>query len=349
MRDTKLTIFNAIQRGTSSKTSALAKRFSLTRQAVHRHLKALVREGKILRMGGSLKNSYYALNSPEVLKRIWKGQDRYFKKSYDVAGLEEDRVFQEIKSQPSFLTSLDEAAWRILQYSFTEMLNNAIDHSASRRVLVSLAVNPEKVAFEIRDLGVGVFENICAQKHLGSEMEAIQDVLKGKQTTMPSRHSGEGIFFTSKAVDRFILESHKKRLLVDNLLEDVFVEDVRFRKGTRVACEIDIKTSRRLDEIFNRYTNEDFQFQKSQVKIVLFQEGEAYVSRSQAKRLLHALEEFREIVLDFSGVTTIGQGFADEIFRVFQSQHPEIIIQPVHCHENVQFMINRAKSFSQTD
>ncbi len=326
------------------RTSFLAQRFSLTRQAVHRHLRALALEGKILRLGSSPKTSFYLINSPEVLKKLWKGEERHFKKTYQAAGLEEDRVFHEIRSQPSLFSPLDDEALRILQYAFTEMLNNAIDHSGSPRIIVSLTVNPQTVSFEIRDHGIGVFKNISSRKKLNSEMEAIQDILKGKQTTMPSHHSGEGIFFTSKVVDRFVLESHRKRLTVDNLGEDTFVEDVRFRKGTAVSCHLDVKTSRRLEDVFHRYTNEEFQFQKSQVKVLLFQEGEAYISRSQAKRLLHSLEHFREIVLDFSGVATVGQGFADEIFRVFQSQHPDVVITPVHCHENVQFMINRAKA-----
>jgi hypothetical protein len=41
------------------------------------------------------------------------------------------------------------------------------------------------------------------------------------------------------------------------------------------------------------------------------------ISRSQAKRLLARIELFKIVLFDFSGVETIGQAFADEIFRVF--------------------------------
>ncbi|MFZ5475538.1 MAG: STAS-like domain-containing protein [Myxococcota bacterium] len=38
--------------------------------------------------------------------------------------------------------------------------------------------------------------------------------------------------------------------------------------------------------------------------------GGEFVSRSEARRLLHGLERFREVVLDFAGVPGVGQGFA---------------------------------------
>jgi hypothetical protein len=46
-------------------------------------------------------------------------------------------------------------------------------------------------------------------------------------------------------------------------------------------------------------------------------EGESLMSRSQARRLMNRFDRFSEVVLDFTGVNFIGQGFADEIFRVF--------------------------------
>jgi ERCC4-type nuclease len=58
-------------------------------------------------------------------------------------------------------------------------------------------------------------------------MEAIQDILKGKTTTMPKSHSGQGIFFTSKSGDLFILDSFGYQVIVDNKIPDVFVKTVK--------------------------------------------------------------------------------------------------------------------------
>ena len=65
------------------------------------------------------------------------------------------------------------------------------------------------------------------------QQEALQELSKGKLTTLPKGHTGEGIFFTSKVADRFELESGRTRWLVDNVREDVAVGQVPFRRGTR--------------------------------------------------------------------------------------------------------------------
>jgi hypothetical protein len=68
------------------------------------------------------------------------------------------------------------------------------------------------------------------------------------------------------------------------------------------------------------------------------------VSRSQAKRLLARVELFETVMFDFTGVATIGQAFADEIFRVFANQHPNIELTPTHANSDVKRMIARARS-----
>ena len=59
--------------------------------------------------------------------------------------------------------------------------------------------------------------------------------------------------------------------------------------------------------------------------------NENLISRSQAKRLLARLEKFKIVMLDFEDVATIGRAFADEIFRVFTNNHPEIQCDPNKC------------------
>jgi hypothetical protein len=55
-------------------------------------------------------------------------------------------------------------------------------------------------------------------------------------------------------------------------------------------------------------------------------------------------DRFRIVVLDFKGVDAVGQSFADEVFRVFVSKHPELEIVPVNANEQVARMINRAQA-----
>ena len=71
---------------------------------------------------------------------------------------------------------------------------------------------------------------------------------------------------------------------------------------------------------------------------------EDLITRSQAKRVLSRFDRFREVVLDFKGVTSIGQAFADEIFRVYKQTHPEVIVVTINTTPDVDKMISREKS-----
>ncbi|MBN1282624.1 MAG: DUF4325 domain-containing protein [Proteobacteria bacterium] len=322
-------------------SAELMKRFNVSRQAVHRHLQVFLKDSTIIRQGSSRRTTFYIVNTPRARIRA-AAKAKSFKKRIRAKGSSEDHVLADLQSQEGLLAGLSESALENLQYSFTEMLNNAIDHSGSIFIDTEVLTDGGMFSFTVRDMGVGVFANIMNKLKLASEMEAIEDLLKGKQSTDPARHSGEGIFFTSKIADRFVLESHAKRLIVDNRLGDIFLEDIRFLKGTRVICEIDASSKRKLADVFAEYTSEEFKFDRTRVTVKLFESGESYVSRSQAKRLLHSLERFREVVLDFSGVASVGQAFADEIFRVFHAEHPGIRIEPINMSKNVEFMVRRA-------
>ena len=63
------------------------------------------------------------------------------------------------------------------------------------------------------------------------------------------------------------------------------------------------------------------------------------VARSQARRVLKRLDEFQEVIFDFNGIEFMGRGFADEVFRVFQEEHPEIKITPLHASTSMLAMI----------
>ena len=222
------------------------------------------------------------------------------------------------------------------------MLNNAIEHSHSRDIAVVLNRQQNSLRFEIVDRGIGIFNNIKAKRHLHNNFEAIQDLLKGKQTTAPREHSGEGIFFTSKAADVLTIQSSGKKLIFNNLVGDVFIRDIGLAKGTKVVFSIALKSKRNLQHIFKNFSGEAYGFTKTSVGVKLYELGSEFISRSQARRILSGLDKFKHITLDFKSVRTVGQGFADEVFRVWQRNHPGITIQPKNMNENVNFMIKRA-------
>ena len=105
-------------------------------------------------------------------------------------------------------------------------------------------------------------------------------------------------------------------------------------------------TSRTTKKIFDAYSSgEEYGFNKTVVPVSLARYGEEQlVSRSQAKRLLSRVEVFKEVIFDFSGVNSIGQAFADEIFRVFKNSHPEIALYWIRADSAVKRMIERART-----
>jgi hypothetical protein len=206
-----------------------------------------------------------------------------------------------------------------------------------------MAVGPVDLGCTLRDRGVGLFESIRSKCGLGDETEALRDLLKGKRTTLPERHSGEGIFFSSKAADRIAFRSHRIRLVLDNKKDNTLVERRPHIEGTRVHFELARRSKRDLNEIFERHApaKYDFSFERTRVRVALH--AEEFVSRSEARRLLSRLGEFREAILDFKGVERIGQGFADEIFRVFPRRHPDTEIRAVNAIPEVDAMIQHVR------
>ncbi|MBQ9019747.1 DUF4325 domain-containing protein [Candidatus Saccharibacteria bacterium] len=257
----------------------------------------------------------------------------------------EDEVWRKIRQSAGFVEHVPEKAEGILQFAFTEMLNNAIDHSKSGVGHVKLWREGEEVKFIVRDKGVGVFRNVMAKRGLADETAAIQELVKGKVTTAPKWHSGEGIFWTSKIADRFELASYGWRLLVDNELGDYAIEKLDAGLlGTEVRFVIGADTEKSLHELFGRFAlnRENYSFDTTLIPVKLFETGEVWISRSQAKRVLEGLDKYKRIVFDFKGIELVGQAFADEIFRVFRRNHPEVVLEPINMNEAVRMMVERA-------
>lgn len=300
----------------------------LTRQAIHRHLRAMVAEGKLYPEGAGRGARYVARRTETTMRRR-------------CAGLDESSFYRQLVAALPELAALPPRAENIMHYAFTELVNNAIDHSRAEEVECTVRLVDRGVEVAIVDRGIGVFENVRAALGLATHVEALAELSKGKTTTDPARHSGQGIFFASKAVDLFDLESGATRWIVDNRRGDQAVGVAATRTGTRVRFEVDRDTRRELRKIFDEFTT-DLAFDRTRTIVRLFAIGTTFVSRSEAKRLLHGLERFREVILDFAGVDAIGQGFADEVFRVWAGAHPETRLLPVDMLEPVEFMVRRA-------
>jgi anti-sigma regulatory factor (Ser/Thr protein kinase) len=310
-----------------------AARFKITRQGVNKHLQRLV-DGKALTQVGQTRARSYKL-FPQVK---WTN---YYTLTPELA---EDVVWR--NDITPVLAKLPDNAMNIWHYGFTEMFNNAIDHSDGRTIVVSVQKTAAAAEMMILDDGVGIFKKI--QKALGllDEPHAILELSKGKVTTDPKHHSGEGIFFSSRAFDAFQIMSGDVFFSHRFGTPEDWITEVDRTDGTVVRMRLHNHTSRTLRKIFDQYSSgKEYGFNKTVVPVELAQYGnDKLISRSQAKRLLARVELFKVVVLDFTNVETVGQAFTDEIFRVFAQQHPEIELIPLHATSAVKRMIERAKS-----
>jgi anti-sigma regulatory factor (Ser/Thr protein kinase) len=311
-----------------------AEKFGSTRQAVHKHLQRLITEGAI-KESGQTRNKEYQL-APLV----------QWDKVYDVTpNLAEDTVWR--TDIAPLLGRLPENVQSIWHYGFTEMFNNVIDHSDATWVSISLKKTSAATTIQIFDNGVGIFKKIQAALELTDERHAVLELAKGKFTTDPANHSGEGIFFSSRMFDEFVILSGDVYFSHEfDKREDWILQPSDSGGGTLVRMVLHNHTARTVKKVFDRFTSDDeYGFTKTVVPVKLMRYGDDnLVSRSQAKRLLARFDRFKVVMLDFSGVATIGQAFADEVFRVFKTKHPEVELVPLHASSEVKRMISRAEA-----
>ncbi len=261
---------------------------------------------------------------------------------YPVATSAEDRIVRDLERQLPALTTLEAESAQSFSYVASEMLNNAIDHSGGRTIEVSLSVREHEIELVVSDDGIGAFERVREAFGLENHVQAAAELTKGKVTSMADRHSGEGIFFSSRVARRFELRANGHALIVDAQLEDTAVLATSPSEGTRVRVVLARPPTRTLRQVFDAFS-EDFAFVRTRTIVKLFGLGRDFLSRSEAKRLLHGLERFHHIVLDFRGVPGVGQAFADEIFRVWARAHPGSLLDPVDMNDDVRFFVERAR------
>jgi hypothetical protein len=308
----------------------VARAADVTRQAAHYHLSRMVETGELLRMGAGRGTRY--VRNADLDRR------------YPIRGLEEDHVWREVIGALPAIDGAEPNVRSILTYAFTEMLNNATDHSQGDEARV-MAWTRGPFAFEVHDDGVGVYRHLRERLGLEDDLAALQQLAKGRETTAPDRHTGEGIFFTSRAVDRFELDANGLRWTVDAARQDHAIGEAPDHPGTRVRWEVDPATGRTLDEVFAPFVDPDsLRFDRTVVPLRLFETEERFVSRAEAKRLARSLERFREAVIDFNGIDEVGQGFVDELFRVWARDHPETRLVPINMSSVVERVVRRASA-----
>lgn len=307
-----------------------AQKFEVTRTTIHRHIDSLIKNKQIIK-AGTTRNTSYSL--PDDLTREF---------TYRIGPqLEEFRIFQ--KDFDSALKKLPENIYDICTYAFTEIFNNAIDHSHGTKIIAATSSDSLSVTLTITDNGIGIFKNIYDYFHLQDLRESILQINKGKMTTDPLHHSGQGLFFCARVFDIFAIYSNNLHYYRDNRVHDWGITSLSFPTGSKVEMTLLLNSTSHLVDIFKAFQEEeDLAFDRTEIIVELARlSEEKLISRSQAKRILRDIDKFKRVTLDFAGVKMVGQGFVDEIFRVYANQHPDMRFNYINASPDVTFMLKR--------
>ena len=301
----------------------------VSKSTIYNYLAELC-ENKIIKKSGS---SYELVNN--IYQFVYEND----------GSLGEDRIFErDIESKLLNLPKNVFSAWR---YAFTEMMNNAIEHSSATTINVTIFRNVLKTSIVIADNGKGIFNNI--REYVKNEKnedltlkECAALLFAGKFTTAKSMHSGEGIFFTSHLMDSFKIISDGVVFTRNNFDDTNF--ETSAKDSTTVVMELNNNSNKTTREVFNRFSDVEEGFIKTQIPIAHIFSGTGPVSRSEARRLGELIVKFKEVDLDFINVEEVGQAFVHELFIVWQRNNPDVKLNILNACDDVDFMIRRVKN-----
>lgn len=264
---------------------------------------------------------------------------------YPIAGLHEDLPWSQ-----DFLPclALPDAVARMAQHAFTELLNNAIEHSGGASVTVSMRQTPLQLQLLVSDDGRGIFDAIGETYQIADPAQAMLELAKGKLSTCPDRHSGHGLFFTARLAD--VIDLHANNVAFqqrDWQREQWHQGRPACQRGSSVYVAICLDTTRTLAAVLRRYSldGEGYGFDRTVVPLRLMSGQQvALASRAQARRVASRLQRFRRVELDFEGLADVGHGFADELLRVFQHQNPALELVAVNMAPAVAALVDSVRA-----
>lgn len=271
----------------------------------------------------------------------WRpGAMRQVVQRYAVAGLEEDLAWS-LDFTPCFTLPLD--LRRMVQHSFCELVNNAIDHSGGTHVTVSLRQTATQVQLLVSDNGLGLFQQIAQTFAIASPTLAMLELSKGKLTSQPQRHTGQGLFFASKLADVFDLRANGVAFQQrDWDAQGWHPQRGLPNPGTSAYAAFALDTPRTLDDVRRAWSldGQGVEFERTRVPLRLVtSDSDGLESRAQARRVRARLGAFRSAEVDFAGVPVIGHAFADELFRVLAPSQPGLALVPVNMTPAVAAMV----------
>jgi len=161
---------HAILRGEGARLSrGFVEQFEVSRATAAKTLRGFVASGWLESTGGT--------------KPVFRlGGNRIAVKSYPLPGVDE-HIAWEHDFRPVF--ELPQNVANIAHHGFTEMVNNANDHSEGKLVSVLMRVKDGRLSIVVTDNGIGIFEKICRAMALPDRRLAMQATILERESSSP--------------------------------------------------------------------------------------------------------------------------------------------------------------------
>lgn len=310
----------------------VAQRLHITRRTAQRALSRLVALQWLERTGTARRPIY----RPGLLRQAVQ--------RYELQGLQEDvpwtRDFAPFFAVPPHVQ-------RMAQHAFCELVNNAVDHSEGTSVTLSMRQTPSQLQLLVSDDGRGLFDKLHEAFALDDPSLAMLELSKGRLTSQPQRHTGRGLFFTSRLADVLDLHANAQAFQRRGWEGGSWHPGRALKqRGTSVYVAIALDTRRTLESVLQAHScdGSGVALDSTAVPLRLVTGPHTGLeSRAQARRMVARLHEFRRAEIDFSGVDSVGHAFVDELFRVTAALEPGVELVPVNMTPQVARLVESVR------
>jgi len=320
----------------------VAEEYGISRQAVNRHLQELASAGQIRGSGATRARVWEVAPTLGTTKQL-----------RITPVITEDRVWSEY-GRP-LVRDTPAGVHAIAQFGLTAAVANVIDHADASRVTITAARDGASVRFTVTDDGAGIFRTLIDAFGFEDDRHALFELSKGRLTTKPAGHAGVALFLALRMFDGFEIQSGRSVFAYDGNAGTWRADtSPRELKGTSVGMRVRLSSERSMDDVIDWYMEasgeaSERRLARMHVHAALLQrDGDALVSREQARRLLNRVDTCREVLLDLRGVETIGPAFADEVFRVFRTQFPDTTVVTLNAGPGVRTRIHETLTSART-
>ncbi len=303
--------------------------FGISRQAIHKHMKRLIDDKKVVAYG-TTKGRYYEL-IPSV---------NYNKKIIiDGAFSSENFLKEHISPQ---IESLPKNIFEIFIFSIGALLNNILYHADATNIYFKLYVNHREAHFVLSDNGKGIFENIRSGLELSNSSVAALELAKGNVTTDPSRHSGDELNTIIQLFDKVTIDSSGISLKYFNKNQDWLLKHSKQLHGTRIHLQIDSLSKRTCSDIFDSIFANKYLRIRIPLNFLELSDNKIVNSRLQAKSALRNIKDYKIVEFDFKKIDLIGPAFADELVRQTKEKNKFADIEWINTNPTVDLLMSRA-------